>query len=272
MRRPRRLSRFSHAPREMQNMRREERKTPLLVGQPKAHLAICHADRWIVPCDDIKDVARRMHLDWHTVKELDKVYMRKQLAHAGHPTPNVIGVDEVSIKKRHVYRIVVSDLEQKRAIWFGGEGRTEKDMDQFYGFLGKEKAEKIRLAVMDMWKPFRTSTHMHAPHAATLFDKFHILRHLADALDKIRKAEYGRITGPQRKFIKGQKYVLLSHKEDLTTDGRHRLKLLLKANKRLNTAYILRESFDQLWMYTSEAWARKFFNNWKAQLLWQRLK
>src|ERR1035437_1091669 len=52
MRRPRRLSRFSHAPREMQNMRREERKTPLLVGQPKAHLAICHADRWIVPCDD----------------------------------------------------------------------------------------------------------------------------------------------------------------------------------------------------------------------------
>jgi transposase len=167
---------------------------------------------------------------------------------------------------------VVSDLERKRAIWFGGTGRSEQDMDMFYAFLGKENADKIRLAVMDMWKPFRHSTRRHAPQAAILFDKFHILRHLGEALDKIRKAEYGRITGPQRKFIKGQKYVLLSHKENLTTEGRKSLQLLLNANKRLNTAYILRESFDQLWDYKSEAWARRFFDNWKAQLRWQRLK
>ena len=125
---------------------------------------------------------------------------------------------------------------------------------------------------MDRWKPFRHSTRRHAPQAAILFDKFHILRHLGEALDKIRKAEYGRIAGPQRKFIKGQKYVLLSHKENLTTESRKSLQLLLKANKRLNTAYILRESFDQLWDYKSEAWARRFFDNWKAQLRWQRLK
>jgi transposase len=178
----------------------------------------------------IKDVARRMHLDWYTVKALDKTYMREQLKRAGPPTPNVIGIDEISIKKRHVYRIVVSDLEAKHAIWFGGEGRSEKDMDMFYAFLGKENADKIRLAVMDMWKPFRNSAHTHAPQAAILFDKFHILRHLGDALDKIRKAEYGRITGPQRKFIKGQKYVLLSHRENLSSAGKKSLQLLLKAN------------------------------------------
>jgi len=83
----------------------------------------------------ITDVARRMHLDWHAVKDLDKLYMREQLARAGHPAPSVIGVDEVSIKKRHVYRIVVSDLERKRAIWFGGNGRSEEDMDMFYGLF-----------------------------------------------------------------------------------------------------------------------------------------
>src|SRR5450756_3235632 len=83
-----------------------------------------------------------------------------------------------------------------------------------------KRQEKMRLAVMDMWKPFRHSTRSHAPQAAILFDKFHILRHLGEALDKIRKAEYGRMTGPTRKFIKGQKYVLLSHKENLTTEGK----------------------------------------------------
>jgi transposase len=144
-------------------------------------------------------------------------------------------------------------------------------MDRFYAILGKENADKIRLAVMDMWKPFRKSTRAHAPNAAILFDKFHVLRHLGDALDKIRKSEYARITGPQRKFIKGQKYVLLSHKENLTAEGKRSLKLLLKANKRLNAAYLLREAFDQLWDYGREGWARRFFDNWKAQLRWQRL-
>jgi transposase len=220
----------------------------------------------------ITDVARRMRLDWHTVKELDKIYMREQIRRAGPPKPQVIGIDEIAIKKRHVYRIVVSDLEKKRAIWFGGEGRKESDLDMFYAFLGKETAANIRLAVMDMWKPFRNSTQAQVPHADILFDKFHVLQHLGDALDQIRKSEYGRLTGPHRKFIKGQKYVLLSHKKNLTPAGRKSLQLLLKANKRLNTAYLLRESFDQLWSYTSEVWARKFFENWQKQLRWQRLK
>jgi hypothetical protein len=45
---------------------------------------------------------------------------------------------------------------------FGGDGRGERDMDMFYAFLGKESADKVRLAVMDMWKPFRQSTQRHA--------------------------------------------------------------------------------------------------------------
>lgn len=220
----------------------------------------------------IKDVARRMNLDWHTVKELEKEYMREQLALAGPPMPSVIGIDEISIKKRHSYRIIVSDLEKRQAIWFGGNGRSQADMDLFYASLPEENRDKIRLAVMDMWKPFRNSTKTHAPQAAILFDKFHVLRHLGDALDKVRKAEYARVTGPKRKFIKGQKYVLLTHRENLSSEGRQNLKLLLEANKRLNTAYLLRESFAQLWDYKSEAWARRFFENWKSQLRWQRLK
>jgi len=100
----------------------------------------------------VQDVARHMGLDWHRVKELDKIYMREQLRRAGPAAPRVIGIDEIAIKKRHIYRIVVSDLERKRAIWFGGKGRSEQDMDMFYSFLGKENADKIRLAVMDMWK------------------------------------------------------------------------------------------------------------------------
>lgn len=220
----------------------------------------------------ISDVAKRMHLDWHTVKELDKEYMREQLRKVGAPTPQVIGIDELSVRKRHTYRIIVSDIEKRRAIWFGGKDRSQESMDLFFAFLGEKQAKKLRLAVMDMWKPFRNSTKANAPDAAILFDKFHVLRHLGEALDNVRKSEYGRLTGSRKKFIKGQKYVLLSHKQNLTAEGKRSLRLLLRANKRLNTAYLLKESFGQLWDYNTEGWARRFFENWKAQLKWQRLK
>ena len=145
-------------------------------------------------------------------------------------------------------------------------------MDGFFAFLGERSSKRVRLAVMDMWNPFRKSTNKKAPQAAILFDKFHILMHLGDALDKVRKQEYAKLDGEKRKFIKGQKYALLSHKENLQGSARKNLKILLAANKRLNTAYVLKESFGQLWDYNREAWARKFFENWRDQLKWQRLK
>jgi len=220
----------------------------------------------------IKDVAEELDLDWQTVKELDKQYMAAQLERAGTPAPKAIGIDEISIRKGHTYRIVVSDLIRRRPIWFGGADRSEDSMRQFYDWLGEKKAKGIRLAVMDMWKPFRNVTNERAPQAAILFDKFHIMKHLGEALDKVRKMEYARLQGKDRRYIKGQKYVLLSNHENLTLDARRSLKILLAANKRLNTAYLLKESFGQLWDYKSEAWARRFFENWKASLKWQRLK
>lgn len=220
----------------------------------------------------IKDVAKELHLDWKTVKDLEKEYLKEKLKRAGEPDPKVIGIDEIAIRKGHKYKIIVSDLEKGRPIWFGGKDRSEESMEEFYKSLKPEKIGQIRLAVMDMWKAFEKSAKKNIPQAAILYDKFHVIRHLQEALDKIRKNEYFRVNGNERKFIKGQKYNLLSHKENLDADGKKSLRLLLKANKRLNTAYILKESFGQLWDYESETWARKFYNNWKDSLKWQRLK
>ena len=219
----------------------------------------------------LQDVAQEFHLNWKTVKALEKQYMREQLRRVGLPGPKVIGIDEISLRKGHTYRIVVSDLVRRRPIWFGGQDRSEESMDLFFQELGPRKSQKIRLAVMDMWKAFRNTTARHAPQASILFDKFHVLRHLGKALDQVRKSEYARLTGQDRRFIKGQKYTLLSHRANLTLGGRRALRTLLRANKRLNTAYLLKESFGQLWDYQKEGWARRFFENWRAALKWQRL-
>jgi transposase len=171
----------------------------------------------------IKDVAKELKLDWHTVKELEKQYMRVQLSRAGKPTPKVIGIDEVSIRKGHTYRIVVSDLERGRPIWFGGKDRSEESLREFFDELGKPKSERIRLAVMDMWKPFRNATEASAPQAAILYDKFHVMRHMGEALDQVRKTESGRLVGKVDASSRGRS----------TRSCRAGTTLRLKAAKRL---------------------------------------
>ena len=221
----------------------------------------------------LSEVAKLNALSWDQVRRMEMAYMERLLkAHPPAEHIRAIGVDEVSVKRGHTYQIVVADLDQKRPIWMGGDGRTETDMDRFFDHISEERSKEICLAVMDMWKPFRKSTMRNAPKARIVFDKFHVLRHLSVALDQVRRHEYKRVNDKERKFIKGQRYNLLSHKANLDIEGRRALRLLLKANKRLNTAYVLKESFAQLWDYNNPTWARKFFENWKAQLKWQRLK
>jgi transposase len=221
----------------------------------------------------LKEVAEELYLDWHAVKELDKQYMREQLRRAGTPAPRAIGVDEIAIAKGHRYRIVVSDLERGRPIWFGGQDRSEASLDEFFAWLGPKKCGKLRVALMDMWPAFRNATLKagNAPQATILYDKFHILKHLGEAMDQVRRREYARLSGEDRRFVKGQRYALLSHWGNLTSDGKAALQRLFQANRRLNKAYLLKESFGQLWGYRRPGWARRFFGQWRAALRWQRL-
>lgn len=221
----------------------------------------------------VKEVAEMHRLDWDQVRRMDVAYM-KDLWEKHQPSKRLraIGVDEVSIRKGHNYAIVVADLDQERPIWMSEVlGRSEEDMDRFFQAMGPDRCRRIRLAVMDMWKAFRNSLQRHAPQAEVVFDKFHVLNHLSEALDLVRRQEYRRVSEKDRRFIKGQRYTLLSHKANLDLEGRRALALLLKANSRLSKAYLLKESFGQLWDYYNPTWARKFFENWKAQLRWSRL-
>jgi len=111
----------------------------------------------------VQEVAANLRLDWHAVKEMDTLHMREPLAVADETRPAVIGMDEISIRKGHVYCIIVGDWELGRPIWFGGVDRSEASTSMFFAALGPERSQGIHLAVMDMRKAFRNATTAHAP-------------------------------------------------------------------------------------------------------------
>lgn len=225
-------------------------------------------------CRDMshKAVAQLVPLHTHTVKDLERRDRPAWLAKTPPPAPPGIGVDERSIKKGHPYRIVVSDRERGRPIWVGGQGRTEADRARFVLDRGPQKTARIRRAVRDRWKAFRTSGPAHAPPAQILFDTFHLLRHLADAMEQVRRAEYQRVALKDRAFLKGQRDTLRSPRAPLTLAGRRSLRKLLRANKRVAPADLLKAACGQRWASRRKGWARPFFTRWQEHLTWQRLR
>lgn len=145
-------------------------------------------------CRDMpnKAVAEMERLHHSTVKDLDKLYMQTQVDLAGLPAPRAIGIDEISIRKGHNYRVIVSDLGRGRPIWVGGEGRKEADIDLFFSALGEKKSAHIKLAAMDMWKPFRNSVQKNAPNARIIFDKFPVMRHFLATVPVTRTGSWRR--------------------------------------------------------------------------------
>ena len=130
--------------------KREAGKTGMACGQSLLHEANCLFCRTEVPDYDRKGCGEGVQSGLGYGEDIRQRYMKKQLLRYPVAAPRVIGIDEISIRKGHTYRIVVSDLERGRPIWFGGKDRSKESLDIFYQWLGAKKVKKIRLAVMDM--------------------------------------------------------------------------------------------------------------------------
>jgi len=125
---------------------------------------------------------------------------------------------------------------------------------------------------MDMWNGFINSFRANCPNVSLIYDKFHIMRHLLEALNKVRK-QVLRGAGKRLKgVLAGKKFILLSRQAHVRGNARIALNQLLSLSKQLFKAHILKESFGHLWSYRSKTWAKKFFHSWVKDLKWSRLK
>lgn len=209
-----------------------------------------------------------------TVKAIDKAKLQEIQRSRPLDGITVLGTDEISVGKGHQYWTMVSVLEGPRGpeMLQIVEGRKEKGLNKFWRWFGRKRAGYITHAVMDMWKPFIRSFKAHCPGVRIIYDKFHVIRHLLEALNKVRKSELRKAGSRFKGLLAGKKFILLSRQAHIRGNARIALNQLLKANRRLFKAHLLKESFTHLWSYSSKTWAKKFFQGWVGQLKWSRLK
>jgi transposase len=174
-----------------------------------------------------------------------------------------IGVDEKAFRKGHSYVTVVCDLERS-TVEHVAEERTAQSLASYYASLSGPQREGIEAVAMDMWQPYVQATLEHLPGAAEkiVFDRFHIMKQMNQAVDRVRLAEHRQLSSRGSDLLKGSKHWWLYAQENLPERYRADFNELRQRNLRTSRAWAIKETLRKLWDYRSGAWARKFFGQW----------
>lgn len=223
-------------------------------------------------CEDsaVRRVAAKWSLSPQTVFRIDKEELKKWASARPRKPLRHMGVDEIYWRKGKCLTIV-SDLELGEPIW-GGAEHKRATLDRFFDeALPRRRRRAVQTVCVDMWEPFRQSLAEHLPRATVIFDKFHVMMHVNEAVKETRKAEFLRMGSATPEALKSKHWMLVTRYENLSRTHRTELKAALAMNRRLFKAYYLKESIERLWEYRTERAAVNFFFNWTDSIRWQRL-
>ena len=174
-----------------------------------------------------------------------------------------IGIDEKAVLKGHHYITVVYDLDTAKVVWMG-EDRTQATLDRFFESLPADVLGRIECITMDMWRPYRASCRKWIADAdeKTVLDRFHIERHLGEAVDKVRRQEHRELMAAGIDWLKGTQWDWLYHPENLPPVREARFERLRQYDLKIVRAHAIRQNFRHFWNYIYPANARKFFKSW----------
>lgn len=206
-------------------------------------------------------VARLMGVHWNTVAAAVRQAVAYGLEHRDLGRILYIGVDELSRRKGHRYVTNVYDLEGKRLLW-SGAGRGMETLRAFFAEHGETLTGQVVAVCCDMWQPYVDVLKEQLPGAALVFDKFHLVRQLMEAVDQVRREEARELKKDNPELLARSRYLWLKNPERLTDKQKARLGYLQKLNLRTSRAWLLKESFKELWKYKRKYWARKFLQKW----------
>ena len=216
--------------------------------------------------------ARHYGLNWKSVATIVKRAVEYGLRHRARPPVHVIGIDEVSRRKGQVYLTVVYDLRRRVLLWVG-EDRTEEAVKKFFTKeMGRRRCRTLQVVCMDMWAPYAKLVREHAVNAQILFDRFHIVKHLNEAVDGVRRQLWRHLTSKEKVTVKGTRWLLLKNPWNLNQDQNERLSTLVRWNTPLVRAWYLKEAFQLFWEYKQPWRAEQHLRKWMNSAVRSKLE
>lgn len=202
-----------------------------------------------------------LKLNWSSVQRIMDRAVERGLFHRRLDDIKHVGMDEKSFGRGHDYVSVLTDIDGSRVLEVV-PGHDEQAADELWKTLSNAQKDGIEAVAMDMWQAFENSAVSNVPNAEIVHDRFHISKHLNDAVDKVRRQEHKALTKDGDETLKGTKQLWLYNPENLSDEQWAEFEALKDIELKTSRAWAIREQFRWFWKYHYAGNAKKFFTLW----------
>jgi transposase len=211
----------------------------------------------------IEATGRICNLSWDRGWNVLERAVKRGLARKANTIPARIGVDEKSLARGHKYESLVYDLDEG-TVQYVCDDRSQQSLESYYQKFSPEKLAGVEAVAMDMWDPYIAATKAYIPDAVEkiVFDRFHVMRHVLEAVDKVRKNEHKQLSELGEEILKGTKYLWLWSQENIPEWRPEEFEVLRAKDLRVCRAWAIKENLRHMWDYRYEANMRKYFKRW----------
>ena len=241
------------------------RQINIVIAQPRKSYTRSFA-RFVIALSrlmTLKDIAAFLNVSWDLVKDIVKSRLARLFSNPSLRNTRYIAIDEISVKKGHKYITIVLDLEIGNVL-FVGDGKGADALIPFWQRVRKNKCQIIAVST-DLGHAYISATLENLPGVPLVFDKFHVVKLMNDALTETRRGLYRELKDVMRKdVLKGSRWILLKNPANLSAEHNEeaRLKEALELNAPLATAYYMKEDLRQFWEQADKKTAEEVIDDW----------
>jgi transposase len=184
-------------------------------------------------------------------------------------------VDEKSAGRGQNYLTIVASLDgAKPCVEYVGEGRAQDSLDAYWQQFSQEELGAVEAVAMDMWQPFIDSTLALVPQAQDCIthDPYHLVAHLNEAVNKVRKAEHRELSAQGDATLSGTRMLWLYGLENIPPQRQAQFDQIKLLNLRTSRAWALKEVFRSFWLCESRRKGESYFARWYSWAIRSRLE
>jgi transposase len=212
---------------------------------------------------DVDGAAKILGISWDEAHHLMQRAVARGRARKPRGLARRIGVDEKAIAKRHRYLTIVSDID-RGTVEFLAEGRTKESLFSYLAPYTVVEVAGIEAIAMDMWSPYFETATRWIPFAADkiVFDRYHVVQHMNQAVDQVRRAESKMLAAEEDSSLKGTRHLWLYGRENVPESRAEQFATLRAMNLKTARAWAIKEMLRDLWDCPSGKDAEAFHARW----------
>lgn len=201
-----------------------------------------------------------LKVDWHTIQEIVRRAVERGLSRRSTEAVTQVGMDEKSFGRGQNYVSLLTDLRGRRVLDVVQDRDTASAL-KLWECLPAAQRDRVEAVALDMSPEFTAAARQAARRAVIVYDKFHVAKHLNEAVDKVRREEHRRLLEEGDRTLTRTKYLWL---QGACAEGDRALNFdeLCARNLKTSRAWYHKETFNEFWMQPDVKAAATFFQQW----------